>query len=182
MKKKNPTPVIYLILLSILGVAIYKHFHIAGFVMIEPEKLYVCGQLKGMDYTRLVYRHHIATIINLRQPSEHREHNWHNEEITQTKSLGIQYLEIPVEKNQFIPNQAVQSEFLARMADKKNFPVLLHGSRRDNRVAMLVAVWLCQVEKYSAEQAIDMVKMIIDRPLQETEINFVRQLTIEKHP
>lgn len=183
MKKKNKTTVIYLILLAILGIAIYKHFHIKGFLAIEPEKLYVSGQLKGMDYARLVYKYHIATIINLRQSSEHPEHNWRNEEITRTKSLGIQYFDIPVEKNQFIPDPATQSEFLAKMADTKNLPVLLHGGRSDNRVAMLVAVWLCKAEHYSAERALATVKKIVrNRPLQDAEINFVRQLATEKQP
>jgi len=177
----NRKSVIKLIILVLLGggviTLLVRHFHINDFTIIEPGVLYTSGQPRGMDYTRLLYKYHIATIMNIRQVSEHREENWRNEEIVWTRNNGVHYIEMPIEKANFIPDPNVQNEFLSIMGDKNNLPVLLHGSNDDKRVAMLVAVWLDKVRGYTLEQTTKAVKKIIDdRPLNETEIKFLKQL------
>jgi len=182
-KKKKLNSVIYILLIALAIVVVVRYLHIHDFVVVQKEELYVCGQPSGMDYARLAYKYHIATIVNIRPASEHRDQNWYNKEIVETKSLGIQYIQIPIEKNQFFPDTAAQAQFLAVMAERKNRPVLLHGGTDDSRVAMLVAVWLCKSQRYSSEQALEVVREIIDdRSLKEEEIHFVRQLETEKRP
>lgn len=154
-----------------------RHFHIPDFQIIKPGVLYVSGQPRGMDYTRLLYRYHMATIVNTRHVSEHREQNWLNEEIIWAKNNGVNYIEMPIEKNNYFPNKQTQDKFLAIMADKKNLPVLLHGSGDDERVAMLAAVWLEKSQGQSVEETIKAIgKVIDDRKLTEAEIKFIRQI------
>lgn len=154
-----------------------RHFHIADFHVVKPGVLYTSGQPRGMDYTRLLYGYHLATIVNIRPVSEHREENWLNEEIIWAKNNSINYIEMPIEKNNYFPDKQTQDKFLAITADRKNLPVLLHGSGDDKRVAMLAAVWLEKSQGQSVEETTKAVEKIIDnRKLTEAEIKFISHL------
>jgi protein tyrosine/serine phosphatase len=177
MKKKIPTVHLAVILLIIAAVIIlFRHFHIKNFRIIRPGVLYTSGQPRGMDYTRLLYKYHIATIVNVRSPSEHREQNWYNEETTWAKSSGVSYIEMPIEKGHF-PDKQTQEQFLAIMADKNKLPVLLHGSSDNRRVAMLAAVWLAKDQQLPIEQLLSTVEKIKNEPLVEAETKFIRSLS-----
>lgn len=158
-------------------VLLVRHFRIEDFHIVKPEVLYVSGQPRGMDYVRLLYRYHIATIVNVRLNSECRDHNWYHEETNWAKDSGVNYIELPIEKANCFPDERTQEQFLDVMSAKGNLPVLLHGCRDDERVAMLTAVWLRRAQSYSAEGSIGEVKKIIDgRKLTEAEIKFIRNL------
>ena len=94
------TPVL-VIMIVIAVVVMVRHFHIKNFKTVAGGVLYTSGQPRGMDYTRLLYKYHIATFVNVRQSSEHREENWYNEEQTWMKGDGnsVYYVEIPIEKH-----------------------------------------------------------------------------------
>ena len=127
---------------------------------------------------RLLYKYHLATIVNIRSRTEHKEKNWYNEEIVFVRSNGVNYFELPIEKEgNYFPDKQTQKQFFDIMADKDNLPVLLHGSGCDKRVAMLVAAWLRKTQADSFERTAKTVKKIIDdRELTEAEIKFIRDL------
>ena len=177
-KKKQSLAALYVILVAIAAIIfLVRHFHIKNFCIIEPDVLYTSGQPRGMDYTRLLYRYHIATIVNIRSASEHREKNWYNEEIIWAKNNWVNYIEMPIEKKDYFPDKQMQDKFLAIMADKNNLPMLLHGSSDDKRVAMLVAVWLEKGQGRSVEETTKAAEKIIDdRKLTEAEAKFIRDL------
>jgi protein tyrosine phosphatase (PTP) superfamily phosphohydrolase (DUF442 family) len=181
MSKKKPTIAkkIFIILLIAAGIVLLvRHFHINDFCTIEPAVLYASGQPRGMDYTRLRYKYHIATIVNIRPLTEHRDQNWYSEEIVASRNNGLNYIEMPIEKGNYFPDSRTQDGFLSIMADKNNLPVLLHGSGDDKRVAMLVAIWLEKTKGYSVEETIRTVKKIIDdRELTDDEISFINNLS-----
>jgi protein tyrosine/serine phosphatase len=154
-----------------------RHFHIKAFYIVKPGVLYTSGQPRGMDYFRLLYRYHIATIVSVRPASEHREENWRSEEITWARDNGVRYIELPVEKGRWFPDQQTQDHFLAVMADKNNLPVLLHGGGNDKRVAALTAAWLKKNQGCTVEQAVKVAEEIIKgRKLSEPEKKFLREL------
>ena len=157
-KKQTLRGVIIILLIIAAAMLLFDHFHINNFRTIEPGVFYTSGQPGGMDYTRLFYSYHVATIINIRPASEHREKNWHNEEIVSTRNNGINYIEMPIEKTSYFPDKQTQEEFLAIMGNKNNLPVLLHGGRNDKRVAMLVAVWMVKSQKFSVKQTLKEVQ------------------------
>ncbi len=178
-KKKQPISrlIITLLIIAIAVHLLYHHFHINDFRVIEPAVLYTSGQPRGMDYTRLLYKYHITTIVSVRPPSERKEHNWHTEEITWTRNNGVRYIEMPIGKNSYFPNEQTQDNFIAIMANKDRLPVLLHGGRNDERVAMLVAAWMRRSQGCTAEHTNDIIKKIIeDRELTEGEITFIKRL------
>jgi protein tyrosine/serine phosphatase len=178
MRKSIIKLIILVLLVAAAITLLIRHFHINDFAVIEPGALYTSGQPRRMDYTRLLYRYHIATIVNIRQRTEHINENWHNEEIVWARNNGVHYIEMPIEKESFIPDEKVQNDFLSIMADKNNLPVLLHGGNDDKRVAMLVAVWLLTSESKSVSDIVKSVKKIIDdRELTIQEIDFINQIS-----
>jgi protein tyrosine/serine phosphatase len=175
--KKSPVGLIILLLAVSVVVLLVKNFHIKDFNIVSPGVLYTSAQPRGMDYTRLLYRYHIATIVNVRTSYEHRERNWHNEEVVWVRNNGVNYIELPFEKRDRVPDANIQERFLAVMADSSNFPVLLHGSGDDGRVAMLTAVWLTKTKGYNLEKTLAEVKKIVyGRELTEVETGFINDL------
>ncbi len=176
-KKRSSNGLIIILLITAAAILLSRHFHIKNFHIVKPNILYISGQPHGMDYTRLLYKYHIATIVNVRFSSEHRERNWLNEEITWVRNNGVKYIELPIEKNNYFPNKETQGQFLAIMAEPENQPVLLHGSGGDKRAPLLTAVWLMKSEGLSAEETIKIVeKLNDDRKVTRDESKFITQL------
>jgi len=182
-KKNNPltTAFVVVLLLAAAVVLLIRHFSITNFHIVRPGVLYTSGQPRGMDYTRLLYKYHIATIVNIRSAAEHRERNWHNEELTWVRSNGVRYLEFPLDRDVnnpgYFPDADMRRRFLEIMADKENLPVLIHGSSGRGRVAMLAAVWLVAGEKCGAKKAIKVAEKVKTRPLAAKELNYIRGLS-----
>lgn len=177
--RKRPLlkPIAVSLLIAAAIVWSVNHFHIKDFCVIEPAVLYTSGQPRGMDYPRLLYRYHIAAIVNIRPPSEHREQNWYNQEIVWARNNGVRYIEMPIEKSSYFPDKQTQKNFIDIMSSRDNLPVLLHGSGDDKRVAMLVAAWARRSRGYTAKETIRVVKKIIDdRELTEKETDFINRL------
>ncbi|MGD0784609.1 MAG: tyrosine-protein phosphatase [Sedimentisphaerales bacterium] len=179
-KKKSPIFVwLWLIVIILFITGLVKHFSIKNFQVITPGVLYTSGQPRGMDYTRLLYKYHIATFVNLRSPSEHREANWYSEETAWMRSNGAKYIELPVEKDVLddgIPNTEASRKFLEIMSDSGNLPVLLHDSSGKNRVSYLASIWMLKSGNFTLEQTIEKIKKIKNQPLTEQETNFVKSL------
>jgi protein tyrosine/serine phosphatase len=147
--------------------------------VIKPGVLYTSGQPRGMDYTRLLYKYHIATFVNLRSASEHREVNWHNEETAWMRSNGVKYIELPLEKDVLdngIPDTEASRKFLEIMSEEINLPVLLHDSSGKDRVSYLASIWMLKSGGFNLEQTIERIKQIKGQPLTEQEMNFVKSL------
>jgi protein tyrosine/serine phosphatase len=176
-KKKQSLAALYIILVATAAIILLvRHFHIKNFHIIEPDIFYTSGQPRGMDYTRLLYRYHIASIVNLRSQAEHRDRNWYNEEVTWVRNNGVKYIELPIEKADYFPNKETQGQFLAIMADKNNLPVLLHDGSGKNRVAMLASVWLRKVRGYNVEDTVRFVEKIKGQAATTAEKNFIESL------
>ncbi len=181
MKTKSPLkPIATILLIAAACVLLVRHFHIKRFNIVTPGVLYTSGQPSGMDYTRLLYKYHIATIINLRSPAEHREKNWHSEEITWVRSNGVKYIEMPLERNikdpAHVPDANMQQQFLVIMADKENLPVLIHDGSGESRPAVMAAVWLAKGERQPLQQVLVSAEKINREQLGESERTFISSL------
>ncbi|MGA2678100.1 MAG: hypothetical protein ABSF37_02225 [Sedimentisphaerales bacterium] len=181
MKKKTPLrTIITIAIIAGAIVLLVKNFWIPDFNCISPGILYTSGQPRGMDYTRLLYKYHISTIINLRSSAEHREQNWYSEEITWVRSNGVKYFEFPLGRNvndpAHFPDANMQQKLLDIMADKENLPVLVHDGKGKGRVAIFTAVWLAKGQRLPLEQVFANTIEIKEEPLTEQETNFIRGL------
>ncbi|MBU1260208.1 MAG: dual specificity protein phosphatase family protein [Planctomycetes bacterium] len=179
-KKKNPIfGWLWTAVIIIAVVGLVRHFHIKSFQIVKQGVLYTSGQPRGMDYTRLLYKYHIAAFVNLRNPDEHREDNWYNEEVIWMKDNGVKYIELPIEKNtptDGIPDAESCREFLEIMNEKANLPVLVHDSSGKKRVSYLAAVWMLKSGGFDLNQTIEKVKQIKEQPLTEQETEFLKSL------
>ena len=180
-KKKRYGKTLFVIALVIIAiVGLVRHFHIKNFQVVESGVLYTSGQPRGMDYTRLLYKYHIATFVNVRVVTEHREQNWYNEEVMWMRENGVNYVELPIERkdrSRQFPDEATQKKFLEIMADEQNLPVLVHGSSGRKRESILAALWLVKAKGYSAAQAIEVVERIKKKPVTEAEKQFIEELS-----
>jgi len=184
-KKKNNWAGLIIIAFAVaVIVGLVRHFHIKNFQIIDPDVLYTSGQPRRMDYTRLLYKYHIATIVNVRSAAEHREKNWYNEEITWVRNNGVKYEELPIDRSlnrdNYFPDERTQQEFLSIMADKTNLPVLVHGSSGRKRVSMLMAVWLIKSQGYSIEETIKLIEKVKHEPATIAERKFIENLNKSK--
>jgi protein tyrosine phosphatase (PTP) superfamily phosphohydrolase (DUF442 family) len=179
-KKKNPiSGWLWLIIIVLCAVGIVRHFHIKNFQTIKQNVLYISGQPRGMAYTRLLYKYHIAAFVNVRMPVEHRDQNWYQEEVKWMKDNGAKYIELPVSKNMLddeIPDDQTCREFLAIMNDKNNIPVLLHDNTGKKRAAYLAAVWMLKSGEFNLEQTMKKISQIKEKPLTEQETAFLKSL------
>ena len=181
MKKKSSLKTIITIAIIVGAIVmLVKNFWIADLNCISPGTLYTSGQPRGMDYTRLLYKYHIGTIINLRSPAEHREQNWYSEETTWVRSNSVKYFEMPLERNAndpaHFPDANMQQKFLDIITDKENLPVLVHDGKGEGRVAILAAVWLAKNRQDTLEQVLAKAAKIKCGQLTEQETNFIRGL------
>lgn len=179
--RKSPLkmPVIVAVLvIAVMGLV--RHFHIKNFHRVVPGVLYTSGQPRGMDYTRLLYKYHIMTFVNVRQADEQREANWYNEEKAWVLKNGVNYVEMPIERGErvdWFPSAVQQAEFLELMADENNLPVLIHGSSGKKRAAILAAVWLMKEKGYHIDEVAKIVERINERPVSDVEMRFLGSLT-----
>ena len=165
--------------IAILAVGLVRHFHIKNFNCIEPGVLYTSGQPRGMDYTRLFYKHNIATFVNVRLSAEHREDHWYNEEKTWMNKNNVNYVEIPIDRtdrDRPFPKPAQQQKFLEIMSNPLSWPVLVHGSSGRKRVSMLTAVWLIKAKHYTPDDTIEAVEGIKEQPVTDAERKFIQSL------
>ncbi len=180
-KKKQHGKTLFIIaLVTIAIVGLVRHFHIKNFQVVIPGVLYTSGQPRGMDYTRLLYKYHIATFVNVRVITEHREQNWYNEEVTWMRENGVNYVELPIartDRARQFPNEDTQKKFLEIMADEQNLPVLVHGSSGRKRESILAALWLVKAKGYSVAQAIEVVERIKQKPITQAEKQFIKSLS-----
>ncbi len=181
MKKKKNSVIgwVWLIIIVLFITGLVRDFHIRNFNVVKPRVLYTSGQPRGMDYTRLLYKYHIAAFVNLRMPDEHRERHWYNEEIVWMRDNGVKYIELPAGKRISIDEVGDTEscrQFLEIMSDKANLPVLLHDSSGKKRVARFAAIWMLKSGKFDLQETIDKAERIQKRPLNEPEIEFLKSL------
>lgn len=180
MRKKNSVFFwIWTTVIIFLIIGLIRHFHIKNFHTIVPEVLYTSGQPRGMDYTRLLYKYHIAAFVNLRTSIEHRDKNWHAEEVEWMKTSGVKYYEVPMDKDipsEDIPNSEFCKKFLEIMDEKTNYPVLLHDNTGRKRVMYLAAVWMLKSGQFDLEQTIKKIKQIRGEPPEEWEIDYLKSI------
>ncbi len=177
--KQHLQTIIIAALVATAVIGLVRHFHIKHFRCVVPGVLYTSGQPRRMDYTRLLYKYHIGTIVNIRVPTEHREENWYNEEIRWVRENGVNYVELPMERigrKSRVPDEPTQKKFLEIMAKDVNLPVLIHGNSGRKRVSTLAAVWLIKEKGYNFEQALQAVERIRGDKPSEPEIQFLRGL------
>lgn len=176
-KKNNLKALLTIIVIIAVIIGLVKHFRIDNFHIIKRDVLYCSGQPHGMDYTRLLYKYHIATFVNIRNADEHRSQNWYNEEITWMRENGANYIDLPIDRygrTPSMPTAETIEKFTAIMSSPSNLPVLVHGSSGEKRIAMLVGAWMLKSGDFKLRKALKTAESIKGQKLTAYEIDFLK--------
>jgi len=87
---------------------------------VRVNKQFCTGGQPRLEHVEMLKKEGVKSIINLRQPSEHRA----EEEEAKAKELGLRYFNIPVTTGN--PKDEQVDEFLKITDDVENLPVFIH--------------------------------------------------------
>ena len=100
------------------GVAQTTPPDIRAFLQVTPQ--FCTGGQPRMEHFARLKQEGVKTVLNLRQPSEHRA----DEERQTVEAAGLKYFNIPVNYQQ--PSDASVDEFLKITDDAANRPMFIH--------------------------------------------------------
>jgi protein tyrosine/serine phosphatase len=145
------------ILISLAGTiliagSLYYHFvqkSLPHFHTVRKGVLHKSGQPRGMglEFVRL---YGIRTLINLRSP----EGDGTPEERSFAAEKGLNFYNFSIESSSAEIDETVK-RFLAIVADKSQWPILVHCSRGKERSGVLSAIYRIEYDRWSNEDALE---------------------------
>jgi len=153
MKKK------WFILLPVfIGIASYVwyvHFHYR-FETIDKNKVYKSAAIPPDELAYYLQKHHIKTVIDLRDGGSYNELNPVNqseidaEAAAISKIPGVEHINIPSPQ---VPTRETLTRFLTVMDDKSVYPVLIHCYHGTGRAEMYSALYRIEYLKMKNDEA-----------------------------
>jgi protein tyrosine phosphatase (PTP) superfamily phosphohydrolase (DUF442 family) len=116
-----------------------------GVRTITEGRVYQSGVLAPEDLRRLVRRHGIRSVIDLRQPLEEVQ-----PEISVLSALGVKHIHIPSGQ---VTEDAAVKRFVEVMRDPATYPVLIHCHHGIGRSVLFSAIYRVEFEGWDREQA-----------------------------
>ena len=135
--------------IALVATAAYLyHVHINyRFMTITEGKVYKSGAMPPEKLTNVVQRHHIKTVIDLRQEEEKdaiaAEH-------AAMAAIGVTHVNIPSHQ---APVQTTVDKYLAVIDDPSVFPVLIHCHHGVSRAVLFSAIYRMEYEGWENEKA-----------------------------
>src|SRR6185369_5154862 len=118
MNKNKPVYVLTILLLTLSSAMAQDPGEIRNFLRVNKD--FCTGGQPKLEQLAQLKAEGVKSIINLRQPSEHRA----AEEEAKVKELGLRYFNIPVAYGN--PNEEQVAEFLKLTDDPDNRPIFIH--------------------------------------------------------
>jgi len=131
-----------------VGACLYWRFVLYRLRTIQPGVLYQSAAMPNGALRRVVQRHQIATVIDLRDASEQPQRM--ASEKCLLGDLRVQYLHLPAEQ---IPRDDTIETFLETVSKPANQPVLVHCRHGEGRAVLFAALWRIEQLGVSPEQA-----------------------------
>lgn len=149
--KKRTLKVTGLILgaIALVATAAYLyHVHVNyRFMTITEGKVYKSGAMPPEKLTEVVQRHHIKTVIDLRQEEEKDAIAAEHAAMT---AIGVRHVNIPSHQ---APLPTTVEQYLAVMDDPAVFPVLIHCHHGVSRAVLFSALYRMEYEGWDNEKA-----------------------------
>jgi protein tyrosine/serine phosphatase len=149
--KKTTLKIAGLILgsIALVATAVYVyHVHINyRFMTITEGKVYKSGAMPPEKLTKVVQRHHIKTVIDLRQEEEKESIAAEHAAMT---AIGVRHVNIPSHQ---APLPKTVEQYLAVMDDPAVFPVLIHCHHGVSRAVLFSALYRMEYEGWENEKA-----------------------------
>lgn len=134
-----------LILLAAAG-AYLGLLNLSGnFHEVVPGELYRSAQLDPAHLNRMLERHDIKTVLNLRGQNTGSE--WYDNEIRVTQAAGVKHIDFRMSSSRELTPQRAD-ELLAIMRDAPK-PLLIHCRAGADRTGLASAMYLAAIAKQS---------------------------------
>ena len=137
-----------------------SYAHAKRLRVVNPDRLYRCGQLTADGFREAVKRYGVRTVVNLQQEAKDPliPQSWQGKpsilESEVCASLGVKYVQLdggvldrPPDGSTTRPE--VIDEFLEVLDDPANHPVLVHCKAGLHRTGLMVAVYRMEYEGWS---------------------------------
>ena len=150
-----------------LGYSHVREKDFRNFRVVEDKVLYRSAQLSPGGLERVIHDYGIRTVVNFRdvEPGKWTEPPDPWEDALCLK-LGINYVRMPVrvwaEDHGVVPAEENVKDFLKIMADRNNWPVLVHCFRGVHRTGSYCAIFRMEYQGWSNADAIHELKARTD--------------------
>jgi tyrosine-protein phosphatase SIW14 len=151
MKRRTKIIAALTVVILMAGGAYYYFIQVAlpNFHTTREGVLYRSGQPRGLGL-EFVKLYGIRTLINLRKPNSKGT----PDEKAFAAENGLRFYNFSIGSSTAEIDKAVK-RFLAIVADKSNWPVLLHCSRGTERSGVLSAIYRIEHDRWSNEDALE---------------------------
>lgn len=148
----------FLFLPMIIGGSIYVwyvHFHYR-FETIDENKVYKSAAIPPEKLAYYIQKHHIKTVIDLRDGGSYNELNPVNQSEIDAEAAaiakigGVEHINIPSPQ---VPTRETLTRFLTVMDDKSAYPVLIHCYHGTGRAEMYSALYRIEYLKMQNDEA-----------------------------
>lgn len=132
-----------------LVAARYPNFH-----EVDPGGLYRSGQLSPGGLARVIERHGIRTVVNLRGASDA---DWYRAEAAVARAHGVQLVDISLSSRR-LPHPDEVAALLDAFRDAER-PILVHCFSGADRTGLAAAVYALEVQGRSREEALSLLTL-----------------------
>lgn len=144
----------------------YVHFHYR-FETIDPDKVYKSAAIPPDELAYYVQKHHIKTVIDLRDGGSYNDLNPVNQSEIDAEAAaiakidGVEHVNIPSPQ---VPTRETLTRFLTVMDDKNAYPVLIHCYHGTGRAEMYSALYRIEYLNVHNEEARLKTRLITEMP------------------
>lgn len=149
-----------LLVLILAGAGLYDYWnkHINyNFGTITEGRVYKSGAINVEDIERYTSKHHIKTVIDLR--NEESDYPKILEEKAISEIDGVTYINI---HSRQVPGQNSLNTFFDIMDNEDNYPVLIHCYHGLGRTMLYTALYRIEYEQFSNEEARSKTRFIVE--------------------
>jgi protein tyrosine phosphatase (PTP) superfamily phosphohydrolase (DUF442 family) len=104
-----------------------------------PGRVYRSAQLAPDQLQRVIERHQIRMVLNLRGPNP--DQAWYAREVAVSLEHGVTHISVPLASDQWLSHEQVRT--LLDVLDRAEYPLLVHcefGAERTGLVSALIAL------------------------------------------
>lgn len=132
-----------------------RYDRLRHFAVVTPGVLYRCGQPRVDDLETIRQTHGLATIVCARGGTRHPlRGRWFRKERRFCEAAGLRLVHMPF-SDKAVPPAQVFDRFLAIMADRANWPVLVHCEQGFHRTGILCAAFRIGCEGWPLAGALE---------------------------